>query len=48
MPSDGSPRAPDAALARVERELQHRELKIQSELIALRPVVAYVLSSSDL
>ena len=40
MPSDPSRRAPDAALVRVERELRHRELKIQAELIALRPLVA--------
>ena len=41
MPSDPSRRVPDAALVRVERELRHREMKIQAELISLRPLVAY-------
>ena len=31
MPANGAEPAPEAALARVERELQHRELKIQAE-----------------
>ena len=44
MPSDPTRRAPQPALVRVERELRHRELKIQAELIALRPLVAYVWS----
>ncbi|TDL22448.1 hypothetical protein BD410DRAFT_748734 [Rickenella mellea] len=40
MPTEGD-RAPDAALRRVERELKHRELKLQAELIDLRPLVAF-------
>ena len=39
MPCETSRRAPQAALVRVERELRHRELKMQAELIDLRPLV---------
>ncbi|TDL26998.1 hypothetical protein BD410DRAFT_783138 [Rickenella mellea] len=40
MPTE-TDRAPDVALRRVERELRHRELKLQAELIDLRPLVAF-------
>lgn len=43
MPSDPSRRAPDAALKRVDEEMRHRELKLQAELIGLRPLVQYVV-----
>jgi len=41
MPNDPSRRAPDAALKRVDEEMKHRELKLQAELIGLRPLVQF-------
>lgn len=46
LPPDPSRRAPQVAIVRVAEELRHRELKIQAELIALRPVVGYVRMAS--
>lgn len=40
MPTDPTKRAPGHALKRVDEELRHRELKIQGELITLRPLVS--------
>lgn len=40
MPIDPAKRAPSHALRRVDEELRHRELKIQGELITLRPLVS--------
>lgn len=40
MPTDPAKRAPGHALQKVDEELRHRELKIQGELITLRPLVS--------
>ena len=42
MPTNPARRAPEAAISRVIQELRHRELKLQAELISLRPLVKYV------
>lgn len=42
MPTNPVRRAPEAAISRVIQELRHRELKLQAELISLRPLVKYV------
>ena len=47
LPPDPKRRAPEAAIVRVAEELRHRELKIQAELIALRPVVGYAANEAQ-
>ena len=46
MPTDLTRRAPEAAIFRVIQELRHREFKLQSELISLRPLVRCALRVS--
>ncbi|KAL5492777.1 hypothetical protein ACEPAI_4224 [Sanghuangporus weigelae] len=47
MPTDPSRRAPDAAISRVIQELRHRELKLQAELISLRPLVNFAANEAQ-
>ncbi|KAL5513531.1 hypothetical protein ACEPAH_3930 [Sanghuangporus vaninii] len=47
MPTDPSRRAPDAAISRVIQELRHRELKLQAELISLRPLVNFAMNEAQ-
>ena len=42
MPSEPGSQIPEVALVRVENELRRRELRLQAELISLRPLVQSV------
>jgi hypothetical protein len=43
MPADRTFRAPQSAIDRVQAELAHREKKIQADILATLPLVAYVI-----
>jgi hypothetical protein len=47
IPADPQLRADHAALRRVEKELRHRELKIQADIIGLAPLMQCAGLSCD-
>ncbi|CAE6476603.1 unnamed protein product [Rhizoctonia solani] len=44
MPADSAFRAPQAALERVEHDLRHREMKLQTQLIEVMPLLMFANS----
>ncbi|KAG8719517.1 hypothetical protein FRC08_002644 [Ceratobasidium sp. 394] len=48
MPADPSFRAPQAALERVEHDLRHREMKLQTALIEVMPLLMFANSEPQL
>ncbi|QRV92200.1 fusaric acid resistance-like protein [Ceratobasidium sp. AG-Ba] len=48
MPADPAFRAPQAALERVEHDLRHREMKLQTALIEVMPLLMYANSEPQL
>ncbi|GAB1520598.1 hypothetical protein RhiTH_003678 [Rhizoctonia solani] len=48
MPADPAFRAPQAALERVEHDLRHREMKLQTQLIEVMPLLMFANSEPQL
>ncbi|CAE6533569.1 unnamed protein product [Rhizoctonia solani] len=48
MPADSAFRAPQAALERVEHDLRHREMKLQTQLIEVMPLLMFANSEPQL
>ncbi|KAL5632771.1 hypothetical protein ACGC1H_005649 [Rhizoctonia solani] len=48
MPADSAFRAPQAALERVQHDLRHREMKLQTQLIEVMPLLMFANSEPQL